>query len=340
MHTPSSATVAGGSRSDTAISRQSLPALGSFVGARNYLEQRLAVMWQRILEVEPIGAEDRWADLGGDAVGAAALFAEIETHLGRKLPLSVLSEADTVAKLAALIDPQPALRAQPAMIFQAAGRLPPVHCVHGLHGTALFASLLANHVGPEQPVVGFQARGFTGDAAPHDSIAAIAADYIEILRLWRGPYRLIGWCVGSMIAFEMAQRLRAEGEDVARLILIDPPVLPLRVSSISPGEEAIARLRDRQAGSPAARAYQEAVIKIVAGIEHAARGYRLRPYAGSLAILSSEENHAGLTHEASAWRAAAKGPMMVRKIAPTHMSIVGAYAPNLGVQVRRLLDSP
>ena len=38
----------------------------------------------------------------------------------------------------------------------------------------------------------------------------------------RGPYYLGGYCIGGVIAFEMAQQLQAAGERVACLVLIDP----------------------------------------------------------------------------------------------------------------------
>ncbi len=324
---------------DIVIPRDSLTGLGAFLPARNPIEKRLVAIWERILKVVPIGVEDHWYDLGGDSLGAAALFAEIEAAFCKILPLAALLEADTVGKLAALIE-KPAVRNEAAPIFNARGKLPPLFCAHGLTGSAEFARRLAMHLEPEQPVVGFQALYRAGEVEPGDTISAMAAEYLEILRRCqsRGPYRLIGWCVGSLIAFEMAQRLLAEGEEIARLILVDPPVRPFqasrfRASEASEVEEALRHLSTIDID----RALREAMMRTFAAILRGSRGYRLRPYPAELVLLCSEANCASLTAETSEWRAAARGRLVAAKIAPTHMSLTNDGMPRLGFHVRRLL---
>jgi thioesterase domain-containing protein len=55
----------------------------------------------------------------------------------------------------------------------------------------------------------------------------MAGHYIEALRAVQpeGPYLLGGWSLGGMIAFEMAQQLRAQGQNVALLALLDARVM-------------------------------------------------------------------------------------------------------------------
>jgi thioesterase domain-containing protein len=54
-------------------------------------------------------------------------------------------------------------------------------------------------------------------------VEAMASYYIEEMRGVQphGPYFLGGYCTGGMIAFEMAQQLHAEGEEIALLVLFD-----------------------------------------------------------------------------------------------------------------------
>jgi thioesterase domain-containing protein len=61
----------------------------------------------------------------------------------------------------------------------------------------------------------------------------MAATYLEHVRNVQGsgPYRLGGWSLGGIVAFEMARRLQEKGESVDLLALIDavaPGTLPRR----------------------------------------------------------------------------------------------------------------
>ena len=58
-------------------------------------------------------------------------------------------------------------------------------------------------------------------------IKAIASNYIRILKEYQpeGPYILGGWCYGGVVAHEMACQLRASGEDVKHLIMLDSHAL-------------------------------------------------------------------------------------------------------------------
>jgi thioesterase domain-containing protein len=143
-----------------------------------------------------------------------------------------------------------------------------------------------------------------------------------------------------MIAFEMAQQLIAAGEEVARLILVDPPVRPFPAYAVSPAQDAIRRLQSRPADSKTAEAHRDALISTITIIDRAAREYQLRPYAGDLAILCSAENFGSFQSDTSDWRKAVKGRLNLTQIAPTHMSIVGANASTLGAHVRRVLGTP
>jgi thioesterase domain-containing protein len=51
----------------------------------------------------------------------------------------------------------------------------------------------------------------------------MAAHYIEEMRRQQpqGPYRLGGWSLGGVVAFDMARQLREQGEQVALLVILD-----------------------------------------------------------------------------------------------------------------------
>jgi amino acid adenylation domain-containing protein len=107
--------------------------------------------------------------------------------------------------------------------IQSKGSLPPFFCVHPVGGSIFCYRDLARRLGSEQPFYGLQARDLFPGQEPHGDVETMAADYIEALRAVQpaGPYRLGGWSLGGVVAFEMAQQLQRRGHSVALLALID-----------------------------------------------------------------------------------------------------------------------
>jgi enterobactin synthetase component F len=99
----------------------------------------------------------------------------------------------------------------------------PLFCVHPAIGLSMGFSALLRHLDPSIPVYGLQSPGLRGETTPPDSIGEIATDYLDQIRRVQahGPYRLVGRSLGGLITYEMAERLRARGECVELLALID-----------------------------------------------------------------------------------------------------------------------
>src|SRR6185503_2382423 len=70
---------------------------------------------------------------------------------------------------------------------------------------------------------GLQARGLDENQVPHTRIEEMAAHYLEAIRSVQpdGPYLLGGWSMGGVVAYEMAQQLAAQGQQVSLLALLD-----------------------------------------------------------------------------------------------------------------------
>jgi thioesterase domain-containing protein len=102
------------------------------------------------------------------------------------------------------------------------GRTVPFFCVHGAGGNVLNFRDIARRLGDDQSFYGLQAQGVDG-AQPLETIEEMAALYLpEVLRAHpHGPYLLGGYSGGGIIAYEMAQRLRKQGKNVAVVVLLD-----------------------------------------------------------------------------------------------------------------------
>jgi pyochelin synthetase len=78
-----------------------------FVAPGDALEASLAALWEQLLEVRPVGATDRFFDLGGTSLSALRLLARVREMTGRDMPLSALLTAPTVQDMAAWLRPTP-----------------------------------------------------------------------------------------------------------------------------------------------------------------------------------------------------------------------------------------
>ncbi|MFD8755757.1 amino acid adenylation domain-containing protein, partial [Kitasatospora sp. NPDC059577] len=209
------------------LDRTALPApdFGQLTGgraARTPREELLCALFAETLGLEAVGIDDDFFDLGGHSLLAMKLLARVRAALGVDPGMRALFEAPTVAGLARRLDHGAAADALDVVLpLRTGGDRPPLFCVHPAAGISWVYSGLLRHLGPDQPVYGLQARGLRGGAPA--SVAEIAEDYVRQIRAVRpdGPYHLLGWSFGAVVAQEMAVRLRAEGAEVGLLALLD-----------------------------------------------------------------------------------------------------------------------
>jgi amino acid adenylation domain-containing protein len=194
------------------------------VEPRDIVELELVWIWQEILGVPHVGVRDNFFEAGGHSLLAVRLMAQIHQRFGRELPLSILFQGGTVEEMATRIRGEATSEVPSSLVpIQPAGSRPPLFCVHPAGGDVLCFAALARHLGPDQPFYGFQSRGLTGSEAPLARIEDMAVHYIEEMRRAQpqGPYRLGGWSLGGVVAFEMARQLREQGDQVALLAILD-----------------------------------------------------------------------------------------------------------------------
>ncbi|MCI0407672.1 MAG: alpha/beta fold hydrolase, partial [Acidobacteria bacterium] len=198
---------------------------GVFLGSRNAVERQLTQIWEQVLGVRPIGVRDDFFELGGHSLLAVRLFAHIEQTLGQTLPLATLFQAPTIEHQARLLaQGDGALPSWTSLVpIQPSGSRPPFFCVHAHQGYVFYFRHLAARLGPDQPFYGLQAQGLDGKHPTHRRVEDMAAHYLRELRTVQptGPYFLGAHCWGGLVAFEMAQQLHADGQQVALLALMD-----------------------------------------------------------------------------------------------------------------------
>jgi acetoacetyl-CoA synthetase len=182
----------------------------------------LTEIWQRLLQRPAISPDDNFFDLGGTDPLADRLFAEIARVSGRELPSATICYAPTIATLAALLELPTLPRFSPFVQLRTGSEEPPILIAHGMGGRASFYRL-ATHLRTGHAIYGIQAKGVDGLEEPLNRVEDMAEFYLNALnQLQRqGPYILIGYSFGGLVALEMAQRLSTNGKDVALLVLVD-----------------------------------------------------------------------------------------------------------------------
>ncbi len=236
-----------------------------YIAPRSDVERTLVGFWQELLGVGQVGVEDDFFALGGHSLIAVRLFAMVKKAYRVDFPISILFEAPTIARCAALIEERIGpvsgdAPAQPmvqrrfthlvAMHEREGGPKRPFFLVAGMFGNVLNLRHLAQLLGGDRPFYGLQARGLYGDAEPHHSLPEAAADYIAEMRQVQphGPYLLGGFSGGGLTAWEMARQLEAAGETVSMLALLDTP-LPIR-PSLSGRDKALIKLAELREKGP------------------------------------------------------------------------------------------
>ncbi|MES1243430.1 MAG: amino acid adenylation domain-containing protein [Acidobacteriota bacterium] len=310
------------------------------VPPRDLFELEVARIWEGLLGREPVGARDDFFELGGHSLLAVRLMARIRERLGRRLPVAALFRGSTVERLARLVresgDP---VRREPLVELQPSGSAQPLFCVHPIGGNVLCYLGLARALGRDQPVYGLQSP----DGSPED-LEGMAALYVEALRAVapEGPYRLAGWSMGGVVAFEMARQLREQGSEVELLALIDAfaPVGPHRPRGLDEPSLAAAFRRDLAGlhGEPDLPEDElRGLFELFRRNRAALAGHTPGRYSGKILFFRAMERLPGETTDdpVSGWRDLG-AEMEVEEIPGHHYTLmVGEQAARIAERLRR-----
>jgi amino acid adenylation domain-containing protein len=189
------------------------------------MEEKLAVLWSGVLEIEKekIGIDADFFELGGHSLRAAVLVEGVQKTLNLTLPLVEVFKTPNIRGLARYLE----AAAEPGThMLQCLKKAPSpenLFFVHdGTGGVEMFIRLCGS---PDMSYNcwGIRARWLRGYAPRELTVERIAAGYIEGIREIqpKGPYRVVGFSIGGVLAFEVARRLIDSGQAVEFLGIID-----------------------------------------------------------------------------------------------------------------------
>jgi amino acid adenylation domain-containing protein len=198
-----------------------------YVAPRTGLQQQLVDIWEELFKIHPIGLTDNFFELGGHSLLMVMLVARVEERLGKRVAMGELFREPTIEHLSELVGHGKGNLLQSLIVpMQAEGTRLPMFSPHAAGGQVWCYTDLVRYIGDDQPFYGVQAREPEAGLVASTDIEAMASDYVAAVRDHQptGPYLLCGWSMGGVIAFEMARQLRAQGEEIAMLVLLDSQV--------------------------------------------------------------------------------------------------------------------
>ena len=189
-------------------------------------ETMLLRIFEDLLPVSPLAVTDNFIECGGNSLLAAQLVVEIERQTGHTVPAATLFEAPTVRQLARKIEDRTYSGAGSRIVELRKGDgsiAEPLFCIHWLDAKLVTFYKIASLLRDDRPVYGLQPGDLGKEEPGPRTIEEMAAVYLREIRTHfpKGPYHLAGSCLGGVVAFEIAQQLIAEGEQVKLLLLID-----------------------------------------------------------------------------------------------------------------------
>lgn len=196
-------------------------------GHRTPQEEILCGLFAEVLDLPKVGIDDNFFELGGHSLLANRLVVRVQETLGVTLSFRSLVDAPTVAELTRSLGVDTTENAFEVLLpIRGSGTRPPLFCLHPMGGPSWVFAGLMRHLDPDFPLYGLQPRGLARPEPLPDSLEAMAADYVEQMKTVqpKGPYHLLGWSFGGIVAHAMAVLLEESGDEVGLLtVMADYP---------------------------------------------------------------------------------------------------------------------
>jgi nonribosomal peptide synthetase DhbF len=308
-------------------------------------------LFAEVLSLPEVGIDDGFLDLGGHSMLATRLISRMREVLGLEVSVRDVFEAPTVAGLSERLGIGAGRDTLKVLLtLRSQGSRLPLFCVHPGVGMSWCYSGLLPHLGTDFPVYGLQARGLTEPGALPGSIEEMAGDYLEQIRSVQptGPYHLLGWSFGGIVAQQIATQLRATGERVELLAALDaypasaasgghqpsePELLATLVEfvGVDPAIRASATMDRacavttlRRDGSPLAgldAATLDALVDVFLNNARLMRGFIPAPFDGDLLVFVAASGRSSAAPSRQAWRPYLTGQMEIHEIPCRHRAM-------------------
>ncbi|MGW6724868.1 amino acid adenylation domain-containing protein [Nocardia sp. NPDC055029] len=338
------------------LDRAALPApdlaTRTFREPETAIERTVCDMFADVLHLDRVGLDDHFFELGGTSLSATRLAAQLSEAVAATIPVTWVFTTPTPAGIVAALRAGGADSAGTDAAFdvllplRTAGTREPLFCIHPIGGVAWSFSGLAAHLDPDRPLYGLQSPALSSAEPLPDSIEEWAKLYVKQIREVQaeGPYHLLGWSLGGVIAHAMAVQLQDEGEQVAVLAMLDS-----RLTVASTGVATTVTAADLLGGFAGDRAADrdidasldlrqfarelceqsapqvsldaarlERIVDAAIASVALDAAYRPRPFDGDITYFTAAQDDPTGTSGASSWTAAVTGSVDNHRVDATH----------------------
>jgi amino acid adenylation domain-containing protein len=318
-----------------------------YVAPRTNAEERIAAIWARTLRLDRVGIHDDFFEIGGHSLLAVRVLDEMGREFGVEIPLTSFFGGDvTIAGLAEVVENAGGRATSDEVKFgaQMLGANPVIFAVYPDPSSMLTLRHFTNPLGSDHRIVGLlpdrDGRRFDRSRGVED----LATPMIEAIRKVQpsGPYRIVGYSFGGLLAYELASTLRECGDDIAWLALLDaavPGTARGRRQGRLPRLWRLARERDRGpsevlrvAGDAVGREFRAVLVRLHLrrmqkrdwdwrGARKLAQKYTCRPNDAPLDVFVTEDADPEKVGSLG-WESMHRGPLRVHYVPGDHKSMV------------------
>ena len=331
-----------------------VPETREFRAPEGVVERAVAAVFADVLDVEQVGLDDDFFALGGNSLLATQVTARLRAQLSCEVPLQLLFRDSTVEGLAGLIadvaGPDAVDTLGPVFPLREHGTGTPLICVHPIVGLAWCFTGLARRLDSGVPVYGLQTPAVSDESFTPDSLEELAGRYIDEIRKVQpeGPYRLLGWSLGGVIAHAMAVQMQRSGARIELLVMLDSftgadaatgeaAEVPMRevLASFGFDPETVGDDASGIVDSLAAlngistEQAEQVVARLLAAAERNAgltTRYEPERFDGDLVYFTAADDAPARAHGAAGWRDAVTGVVRDHPVPSTHWGMTSPEA--------------
>ena len=296
-----------------ALPRPEFSSAAGYRAPQTHDEEVLCALFAEVLGQDKVGLDDNFFELGGHSLMATRLVSRIRTTLGIELPVHLLFTHSSVSALAPLLRKTDFKECafDRVLLLRRRGTLPPVFCLPPGGGLGWLYAGLLRELHPDRPVYCLQAGGIADSAPFPRSIEEEADAYLSILRRLQpeGPYYLLGWSFGGLVAYAIACQLQLENQHVAMLAILDSYPGLAQYSEDDLSEPIDMRLPEYLSLDRRKR-----IIDWMSHASSLASTFRPRTFIGDVVLFSTKRN----AHLSQLWTAYISGAIDVHTIDCEH----------------------